>query len=97
MLRAGQWHVSGVGVEYPANLMNLSGTPPPDAQTLATFSLTTYLLLIGIAFWLGRKRGVQEGDLWSLKHDDQAAAALVVASVIGGKRGFIDLVRLLGR
>ena len=41
---------------FLTNLMNLFGTPPPDSQTLATFSLTTYLLSIGIAFWLDHKR-----------------------------------------
>lgn len=41
---------------FLTNLMNLFGTPPPNSQTLATFSLTTYLLSIGIAFWLDRKR-----------------------------------------
>ncbi|MCP4422177.1 MAG: hypothetical protein GY805_36660 [Chloroflexi bacterium] len=38
------------------NLMNLFGTPPPNSQTLAAFSLTTYLIFIGIALWLDRKR-----------------------------------------
>ena len=41
---------------FITNLMNLSGMPPPNSQTLATFPLMTYLLAIGIAFWLDRKR-----------------------------------------
>jgi hypothetical protein len=41
---------------FLTNLMNLFGAPPPNAQTLAIFSLSTYLLTIGIAFWLDRKR-----------------------------------------
>jgi hypothetical protein len=41
---------------FITNLLNLFSTPPPDSQTLAVFSLTTYLLSIGIAFWLDRKR-----------------------------------------
>ena len=41
---------------FITNLMNLFGAPPPNSQFLATFSLATYLLSIGLAFWLDRKR-----------------------------------------
>jgi len=41
---------------FLTNLMNLFGAPPPDSQTLAIFSLATYLVFISIAFWLDRKR-----------------------------------------
>ena len=43
-------------VLFLTNLVNLFGTPPPDAQTLAAFGLGYQLVFAGIAFWLDGKR-----------------------------------------
>jgi hypothetical protein len=41
---------------FLTNLMNLFSALPPDSQRLATFSLSTYALSIGLAIWLDHKR-----------------------------------------